>query len=292
MALSEEIAKIVNFPITLPETKHFSDGETYINIKNEVVGEHVFIVQSGSPGPNDAFFEMLQLIHASKRMGAEHITAVFPFFPYRRQERVVELGECISAQLVAELTEKAGAASVILANIHTPHIESFFSVPVTNIELWDVYDTALSDLQITPETHCVVAPDAGSVEDSSIIAKKLNIPLVLAEKHRPSHEVVEITSIAGEIKDRHVVMVDDEVNTAGTVCAVSSALKKHGAQDQILLATHAVFSGDSLKRISNSDLSSIITTDTITHTDTLPEKITTLSAAQPLADAIKLELTN
>lgn len=286
--LAQEIAQQLHLKLGKIEIKRFSDAESFVRITEDVAGAHVFIIQSGSQPANEHLIEILQIIDAAQRSGAEKITTVLPFLPYRRQERAINTGECISAELVAKLLEASGATSVIAGNLHTPHIETFYSISITNIELWDAFIPVLQKQIHNTENYCVVAPDAGSVEDSSIISKALQIPLVLAEKHRPSHDTVQVKCVVGDVSGKNVIIVDDEINTAGTVCAVAKALTDQGARDIILAATHPVLSGDAIKNITNSNIKKIITSNTINLSSSQQsDKITQISVAQIFAEAIR-----
>ncbi|MBU1119292.1 ribose-phosphate pyrophosphokinase [Patescibacteria group bacterium] len=286
--LAASIASQLTVPLVKRDIKTFSDGETYVNIDDNLDQKTVCVVQSGSHPVNDHLVEMLLLIDAARRQNAETIIAVFPFYPYRRQERKVAEGEAIAADVVARLLESVGVLSVIVCNIHAPVIETFFDVPFVNVELWDSLAQHFKSQIDIPEDFCVVAPDAGSIEDSSAIAERIGVSLVRAEKYRPTHDTVSIKSVDGDVSGKNVIMIDDEINTAGTVCGVATALKEAGALDIYLGATHPVLSGPAITRLEKSDLTKIIVADTIV----LPEekridKIEVISAAPELAHAIK-----
>jgi ribose-phosphate pyrophosphokinase len=284
-SLAEKLSQASSIPLGKVDRKQFSDGESHICIKEDLTESTVFVLQSGSKPVHLHLFEALQIAYTAKKMGAKKVISLFSFFPYRRQERALETGECISAELVAQLIESSGLDETILCNIHTPSILSFFSKPVKNIELWDAFIPHLSSFTKN-DTTVVVAPDKGSVEDSAIIANKLSIPLITAEKYRPSPEKVAFKSIDGDVENKNIILVDDEINTGGTVNMIAQELKKRGAQNIILAATHAVLSGNAIKTLLSSPINTILVSDSIPHTN-LPPLFTTIPIASIIAQHLK-----
>ncbi|MBU1167809.1 ribose-phosphate pyrophosphokinase [Patescibacteria group bacterium] len=289
-SLATKIAKELNTKLGSLEIERFSDGEIYVNIKEKLKGKEVFIIQSCSNPANEHLMETLLTIDAAKRSKAKKVTVVFPFYPYRRQERQVKPGEAISAELVAKLVEAAGADAVIAANLHSTTIEPFFKIPITHVRLWDIFINYYKKKIGSTHNFVVVAPDAGSMRRSKTIAQGLGIPLVLVEKSRPKHDVVEISNIVGEVENKNIIMIDDEINTADTLLSVAEALQNLGAKDVFFAAVHAVLSGPAIKRIKKPYLKEIAVTDTVRlHKEKQLAKIKVLTAAKEIATAIKKE---
>lgn len=285
MPLAKGIAQELSQKLGSVEIVHFSDGESHIRILETIRSKHIFVIQSGSAPANDHLFEALQIIHTCTQGGAKNVTAVFPFLPYRRQERAIHEKECVSAKLVAALIEKSGAGALITCNLHTPHIQTFYTIPVIDISPWNLFAEALTKRISSTDSFCIVAPDAGSVHDSTLLSKKLDIPLVRAEKSRPTPDTVSVKCVNGDVKNKNVLMVDDEINTAGTVIAIAAELKKLGAQKIFIAATHAVLSGNAQGKIENSSISEVLTTNTI-HQKNVGGKITQIDTAPLFAQAI------
>jgi ribose-phosphate pyrophosphokinase len=289
--LAIQIAQKLKVSLGKVVIEKFSDGETYVNIKENVKNRVVFIIQSGSDPANEHLVECLLLIDAAKRLKAKKVIVVFPFYPYRRKERHVEKGEAISAEVVAKTIKAAGADKVIACNLHSTTIEPFFKVPLQHLRLWDIFIDHYKSIMSRKNDFAVVAPDLGSRRRSKTIAQGLEIPLILVEKYRPRHDVVEISNVVGEVKDKNVILIDDEINTAGTVIGVSKALKSLGVKDIYICSVHPVLSGDAITRLNKSPIKEILVVNTI---NIPPEKrikkIRILSAAKQIAEAIKENL--
>ncbi len=282
--LKEEIAKFLDIRPTELEVSRFNDGEIKVQIKENIRGHDIFIIQSTIP-PADNLMELLLLIDAAKRASAARITAVIPYFGYARQDRKDQPRVPISAKLVANLIERAGANRVLTIDLHSEQIQGFFDVPVDNIFPTPVFRRYIT--QLSSETHIVVSPDVGGVKRARAIAKKLgNLPLALIDKRRPAPNVAEVVHIIGDVKGKRVVLVDDIIDTGNTLAKAAMALKDKGAIDICAIATHGVFSKGAKKIIDNSPIERVWVTNTLPRRDNWPEKTVSLSIGELLADVI------
>ncbi|MGC8684879.1 MAG: ribose-phosphate pyrophosphokinase [bacterium] len=266
--------------------KTFSDGESRIEINENVRGMDVFAVQSFSIPGNHHIMELLIMIDALKRASAKRITAVIPYYGYARQDRKVTPRTPISAKLVADLLTTAGAQRVLTVDLHAGQIQGFFNIPVDNL-----YAMPVLLEYIKEHIHndiVVVSPDAGGVERARAFAKRLDALIAIIDKRRPKPNVSEIMNIIGDVKDKDALIVDDIVDTAGTITQAAQALKNQGAAKVYGCATHAVLSGNAVERIDDSDMVELIVTDTIKPNErTLNcKKIVVKSIAHLLAEAI------
>ncbi len=282
--LKEEIAKFLDIRPTELEVSRFNDGEIKVQIKENIRGHDIFIIQSTIP-PADNLMELLLLIDAAKRASAARITAVIPYFGYARQDRKDQPRVPISAKLVANLIERAGANRVLTIDLHSEQIQGFFDVPVDNIFPTPVFRRYIT--QLSSETHIVVSPDVGGVKRARAIAKKLgNLPLALIDKRRPAPNVAEVVHIIGDVKGKRVVLVDDIIDTGNTLAKAAVALKDKGAIDICAIATHGVFSKGAKEIIDNSPIERVWVTNTLPRRDNWPEKTVSLSIGELLADVI------
>ncbi len=282
--LKEEIAKFLNIKPTELEVSRFNDGEIKVQIKENIRGHDIFIIQSTIP-PADNLMELLLLIDAAKRASAARITAVIPYFGYARQDRKDQPRVPISAKLVANLIERAGANRVLTIDLHSEQIQGFFDVPVDNIFPTPVFRRYIT--QLSSETHIVVSPDVGGVKRARAIAKKLgNLPLALIDKRRPAPNVAEVVHIIGDVRGKRVVLVDDIIDTGNTLAKAAIALKDKGAIDICAIATHGVFSKGAKDIIDNSPIERVWVTNTLPRRDNWPEKTVSLSIGELLADVI------
>ncbi len=282
--LKEEIAKFLGIKPTELEVSRFNDGEIKVQIKENIRGHDVFIIQSTIP-PADNLMELLLLIDAAKRASAARITAVIPYFGYARQDRKDQPRVPISAKLVANLIERAGANRVLTMDLHSEQIQGFFDVPVDNVFPTPVFRRYIT--QLSSETHVVVSPDVGGVKRARAIAKKLgNLPLALIDKRRPAPNVAEVVNIIGEVGGKRVVLVDDIIDTGNTLAKAAVALKEKGAIDICAIATHGVFSKGAKEIIDSSPIEKVWVTNTLPRRDTWPDKAISLSIGELLADVI------
>jgi len=264
----------------------YSDGESYIQIKENVRGADVFVVQSTSTPVNHHLMELLVIIDALKRSSAERITAVFPYFGYARQDRKDRPRVPISARLVANLLERAGADRILALDLHAAQIQGFFDIPVDHL-----FVTPVMMEYFKPDPSgllTVVSPDAGGVERARAFAKRLNAPLAIIDKRREEPNVADVMNIVGDVEGRNCLIVDDLIDTAGTLVKCADALLGQGATSVSACATHGVLSGPALERIENSRLTEVVLTDSISPTERTLRcgRIRILTVAELLARAI------
>lgn len=284
--LARNIARISKSKFGRIYLEKFSDSEIYVNIKENIKNKDCFIFQSCSNPTNENLMELLIIIDAAKRLKPKKITAVLPFYAYRRQERKIEKGESVTAALVAKLIEAAGADQAILVELHSTKIESFFKIPTTNVRTLPIFHRYFKNKLKRLKDYVVVSPDRGAKEQSLALAQALKIGHVLITKSRPSHEKVKIEKITGHVADKNIIMLDDEINTAGTICKVSYALKNLGAKNIFVAATHGIFSKDALANIALSPIKEVVVTDTIS-LKKKTKKIKTISVANLISKTLK-----
>lgn len=283
--LAEEIADYLGTELGTVKIANFSDGEIYCQIQESVRGADVYVIQSLCHPVNYNIMELMIMLDALRRASARQVTAVIPYYAYARQDRKAQGREAITAKLLSNLLTTAGADRVVALDLHAPQIQGFFDILVdhlfaTPVLVDNIRGRNLNDL-------VVVSPDVGGVGRSRAIAKKLEAPLAIIDKRRPRHNTAEVLNIIGDIKNKTAVIIDDLVDTAGTITEVAKLLVKEGAQEVYVAATHPVLSGPAIERIQNSPIKELIVTNTIP----LPEekkldKITVLSVAGLLGEAI------
>ncbi|HMA53009.1 MAG TPA: ribose-phosphate pyrophosphokinase [Acidobacteriota bacterium] len=264
-ALAQEIVDYLKIDLGRCVLKRFSDGEIRFYIDENVRGEDVFIIQSGSSDANSHLMELFLMIDAFKRASAGRITAVIPYFPYARQDWKDRPRVPISARLVADLIETAGANRVLTMDLHSPQIQGFFSIPVDNLMAAPVLANHIKTLKL--EDLTVVSPDAGGVGRARVFAKRLDAKLAIIDKRRPAPNVAEVLHVIGDVEGRNVIIYDDMVDTAGTLTLGAEALEKEGAKRIFSACTHPVLSGPALDRIGASKLECIFVTNTIPLTE-------------------------
>jgi ribose-phosphate pyrophosphokinase len=289
LALSDGIVKKLNMRLGMATVGRFSDGEVAVEIEENVRGKDVFIIQPTCSPTNENLMELLVMTDALKRASASRITAVLPYYGYARQDRRSRSARVpISAKLVAKMIEQAGANRLLTVDLHADQIQGFFDIPVDNVYsspilLGDVWRQQYKDL-------IVVSPDVGGVVRARALAKRLDdADLAIIDKRRPKANVSEIMHIIGDVDGRTCVLIDDLVDTAGTLCHAAAALKKHGAIKVVAYCTHAVLSGSAMKNLNNSELDELVVTDTIPLNQDAVEsgKIRQLSVAEMLAETIR-----
>ncbi len=289
LALSNGIVKKLNMRLGMATVGRFSDGEIAVEIEENVRGKDVFVIQPTCSPTNENLMELLVMIDALKRASASRITAVLPYYGYARQDRRSRSARVpISAKLVARMIEQAGANRILTVDLHADQIQGFFDIPVDNVYsspilLGDVWRQQYKDL-------IVVSPDVGGVVRARALAKRLDdADLAIIDKRRPKANVSEIMHIIGDVDGRTCVMIDDLVDTAGTLCHAATALKKRGAVKVVAYCTHAVLSGAAMNNLRNSDLDELVVTDTIPLSKEASDlgKIRQLSVAEMLAETIR-----
>ncbi len=286
-ALAKEICEFLALPLAAASVKTFADGEIYLQIKENVRGADVFVVQPTSKPVDRNLMELLLMMDALKRASADRLTAVLPYYGYARQDRKDKPRVPISAKLVAKLLVSAGADRILCLDLHAAQIQGFFDVPVDHLFATPVMIEYLKSVQ-TPET-IVVSPDAGGVERARAFAKRMNVPLAIIDKRRDDVNVAEVMHIIGEVEGCDCLMVDDLIDTAGTLTKGAEALMKHGARRVMACATHGVLSPPAVQRIDDSAISEVVLTNSIPLSEeaTASKKIRTLSVAALRARAIQ-----
>ena len=264
-ALAEAICKELRLPLGDMECGSFSDGECFVSIYETVRGSDVFVIQSTCSPVNDNLMELLVMIDAFKRASAGRITAVIPYFGYARQDRKAKPRDPISAKLVANMLTTAGADRVLTMDLHAAQIQGFFDIPVDNLLgsplFVDYFKSRFGD---DTEHTMVVSPDVGSVSRARAFAQKLNMPLAIVDKRRQKANSSEVMNIIGDVRGKHVILLDDMVDTGGSLCHAAQALMEiGGAQDVTACASHGVLSGPAIDRINSSVLDEVIFLDTI-----------------------------
>jgi ribose-phosphate pyrophosphokinase len=285
--LAAEIAAHLDMPLGNCMVQQFSDGEIYLQIEENVRGADVFVIQPTCTPVERNLMELLLMIDALKRASAERITAVLPYYGYARQDRKDKPRVPISARLIAALLETAGADRVLTLDLHAAQIQGFFDIPVDHLFASPVMIEYFKRHPTTGVT--VVSPDAGGVERARAFAKRLNCPLAILDKRRDEPNVAEVMNVVGEVKGRHCLLVDDLIDTAGTLVKGAEALLEKGAVSVSACATHAVLSGPALERIEKSSLQEVVVTNSIPLSEAGRKvgKIKQLSIANLMADAIR-----
>jgi len=285
--LAESICSILGISLGCGEVKKFSDGETSVDVHQSIRGKDIFIVQSTCSPTNEHLMELLIMLDAMKRASAKRITAVIPYFGYARQDRKASPRTPITAKLVANLLAVSGADRVLTMDLHAGQIQGFFDIPVDNLYSKPVVLNYINERFLN--NLCIVSPDAGGVERARAYAKPLKADLAIIDKKRERANESDVMHIIGEVAGKTCLIVDDMVDTAGTLSNGASALLEAGAKKVVACCTHAVLSGPAISRIEKSSLEEIIVTDTIPLKGdaTMCKKITVLSVAPLLAEAIK-----
>ena len=289
-AVAEQIAKELELPMGQSEVVTFSDGEISVSIKESIRGSDVFVVQSLSSPVNDNLMELLIMIDAFKRASAGRITAVIPYLGYARQDRKTKARDPISAKLVADLITTAGADRVLSMDLHCPQIQGFFNIPVDHllgVPLLAPY--FVEKFKDSRENCMVVSPDLGSVTRARNFAQRFEAPLAIVDKRRQKANVCEVMNIIGDVRDKDVILVDDMIDTAGTLCnAAKAIIEVGGARNVYACATHGVLSGPAIERIQNSVIKELVILDTIAMpAEKKIDKITILPVAPVFAQAIQ-----
>lgn len=287
--LAEKVVQQLHLPLGDAEVSQFSDGEVAVEVNENVRGADVFILQSTCRPTNDNLMELIVMIDAMRRSSAGRITAVVPYFGYARQDRRVRSSRVpISAKVVADMMTGVGVDRVLTVDLHAEQIQGFFDVPVDNVYGSPVL---LDDINIQKyENMVVVSPDIGGVVRARAVAKQLDdCDLAIIDKRRPQANEAQVMHIIGEVEGRTCVLVDDMVDTAGTLCKAATALKEHGAAKVVAYCTHPVLSGKAIDNINNSELDELVVTDTIPLTEAGKncKKIRTLTMANLLAESMR-----
>ena len=283
--LGEEIAQYIGLPLAECNTLRFADGELMVNVQETVRGHDIFVVQPTSNPVNDSYMELLIMIDALKRASARSINIIMPYYGYSRQDRKAKAREPISAKLMADLLQAAGASRVLAMDLHAAQIQGFFNIPIDDFMALPILVQYFKDLGL--EDIVVVSPDHGGTTRARKIALYFDAPIAIVDKRRPKPNVAEVMNIIGDVKDKNVIIVDDIVDTAGTIIAAARALKEQGAKDIYVACTHPLLSGGASERILNSDIKKLICTNSVKLDDSKKnEKIVQLSIAKILGKGI------
>jgi ribose-phosphate pyrophosphokinase len=294
--LAEEIAKRMQTRVGNALVDRFKNEECRIEIRENVRGAEVFVVQSLCRSPqgatvNDSVMELLLIIDALRRASANRITAVIPYYGYAKQDKKTKGREPISAKLVANMIERAGAERIVTLDLHAAQIQGFFDIPVDNLMAAPTLCNYLKNQGLEGDKIVVVSPDAGGVPRAENFAKRLKSTLAVIIKRRPEPDVSEVTHIVGDVDGKIAVVVDDMISTGGTLVKAAEALRRRGATDVYTLATHGIFAGDAIGQFEKSEINRVIVTNTIPRTIE-SSKVEHLTIAQILADAIKRITSN
>lgn len=260
LQLAGEIAEYLELPLGAAEIRTFSDGEIFVKYQENIRGADVFIIQStNSPASN--LLELFLMLDAARKSSARRVTAVIPYYGYCRQDRKDQPRVSISAKLMADLITRAGANRMLTMDLHAAQIQGFFDIPVDHLYSSMAFTEYFKGLEIP--NMVVVAPDVGSLRMARAYAKKLNCGLAFIDKRRPEANAVEVMNVIGEVEGKNVLMLDDMVDTAGTLCAAAGALKEKGAEMILAACTHGILSGPAVNRLQASQIEQVITTNTI-----------------------------
>jgi ribose-phosphate pyrophosphokinase len=284
--LAKEVSEYLNIPLSDAIVSRFSDGEVRVQINESMRGEDVFVIQSLCPPINENIMELLLMLDAIKRASAGRITAVIPYYAYARQDRKDKPRVPISARLLADLITVAGAQRVVVVDLHSPQIQGFFSIPVDNLYALGVLYDYLKD-KVDSSNTVVVSPDAGGVERARLLANKIGCPIAIIYKRRPEPNVAEVLDLIGDVKGKRAIIVDDIIDTAGTVCAASELLLSKGAIRVDVVATHGLLSGPAMERLRKSPVEEVIITNTIPIEHKNLEKFKIVSIAPLIGEAIR-----
>lgn len=289
--LASSIADVLDIPLTSVDIERFRDQEIFVRINENVRGEDIFLIQPTSAPANDHLMELLILIDALVRASAQRITAVIPYFGYARQDRKIGGRTPISAKLVANLISKAGADRVLTVDLHAGQIQGFFDIPTDNLFGQPVFVDDIKDRFSKSERDKLlfVSPDTGGVVRTRSIAKMFNADIAIVDKRRPKAGESEVMNIIGDVAGRTCILYDDIIDSGGTLCNAASALKDHGANSVSAYITHGVLSDPAVQRITESELTELVITDTISQPDKVKDckKIRECSTARLLGEAIR-----
>ncbi len=286
--LSKEIAKRLKIKLVNANIKKFSDGEIYVEINENIRGNSIFVIQSCSHSANDNLMELLICIDALRRSSAKNITAVVPYFGYARQDRKVVPRTAISAKLVSNLITNAGANRILTLDLHAGQIQGFFDIPVDNLFSTPIFVKDIKKNINTNNLVCV-SPDVGGVERARALGRRINASIAIVDKRRPAPGKSEVMNIVGYVKNKTCVIVDDIIDSGGTIVNAAQALRDKGAKDVYAYITHAILSGNAADRIKKSKVKKLLTTDSIDNSKKIKKsgKIQVISISSMMAEAIK-----
>ena len=285
--LCKNIARQLKLKLVNSNIKRFADGEVYVEINENIRGNSIFVIQSTSTPANDNLMELLICIDALRRSSAKNITAVIPYLDYARQDRKVVPRTAISAKLVSNLITNAGANRILSVDLHAGQIQGFFDIPVDNLFATPIFARHIKKVKLN--NLICVAPDVGGVERTRALSRRLNSSIAIIDKRRPTPGKSEVMNIVGNVKNKNCVIVDDIIDSGGTIVNAAQALKNKGAKDVYVYITHAVLSGEAVQKIEKSKIKKLITTDTIDNSKKIvrSKKIEIISLAPMISEAMK-----
>ena len=288
LSLSKSIARQLKLKLVNTNIKSFADGEVYVEINENIRGNSVFVIQSTSTPANDNLMELLLCVDALRRSSAKNITAVIPYFGYARQDRKVVPRTSISAKLVSNLITNAGASRIVTVDLHSGQIQGFFDIPVDNLFTTPLFTRYIKKNLKNKNLICV-SPDVGGVQRTRGLATKINVDLAIIDKRRSQPGKSQVMRIIGNVQNKECIIVDDIIDSGGTIVNAVDALIKEGAKSVYVFVTHAVLSGEAINKIKKSKINKLIITDSIDNTKKIKNvsKIQVLSIAPLMAEAIK-----
>ncbi len=286
--LSQKISKFLKNRLVNSNIRKFADGEIYVEINENIRGNSIFLIQSVSSPANDNLMELLLSIDALKRSSAKNITAVIPYFGYARQDRKVVPRTSISAKLVSNLIAKAGADRVVTVDLHSGQIQGFFDIPVDNLFATPIFARHIKK-KLKKNNIICVAPDVGGTARARALGKLLNVDLAIVDKRRPAPGKSEVMNVIGNVKNKTCILVDDIIDSGGTIVNAASELKKRGAKDVHVYVTHGVLSGSAVEKIKKSSIKNLVVTDTIDNSMKVKKakNIEVLTISNLVGEAIK-----
>ncbi|WP_234117071.1 ribose-phosphate diphosphokinase [Clostridium hydrogenum] len=286
--LANDIADIIGVTVGESKVSKFSNGEISVDINETVRGTDLFLVQTLCEPVNDSIMELLIMLDAFKRASAGRVTAVIPHYAYARQDRKAKARQPITAKLMADLIHAAGADRVLTMDLHAPQIQGFFDIPVDHLEGVPIIAKYFKGLSIPEDEIVVVSPDIGGVKRARKFAEKLHAPIAIIDKRRPKPNVSEVMSLIGDVNGKRAILVDDMIDTAGSIVNAAEALIKMGSKEVYACCTHGVLSGPAIERLEKSPIKEVVTLNTIpVSEDKLIDKIKVLSVAPIFAEAIR-----
>ncbi|HLC50161.1 MAG TPA: ribose-phosphate pyrophosphokinase [Candidatus Nanoarchaeia archaeon] len=285
-ALAEEVSKALKIPLTPVDTRKFHDGEIYCRVLESVRGCDVYIIQPTSSDANHNLMELLIMVDAIKRSSPDNITAVVPYYGYCRQDKKTKPREPITAKLVANMMQVAGIDRVIFFDLHVAQVQGFFDIPSDNLDLIPLFCDYIIGKKA--KEIVLVSPDAGGAARVRTFAKVINAPIAIVDKRRPEANVAKVENVIGDVKGKTAFMIDDIIDTAGSITEAAKILKQFGAKEVYALATHGVLSGPAIERIQNSEIKEVVVTNTIAIPDEKRiSKLKIISIAPLLAETVK-----
>ncbi|MBT9130676.1 MAG: Ribose-phosphate pyrophosphokinase [candidate division WS2 bacterium] len=285
LELSRKVAKYIGLPLGDIALSNFADGEINVQIKESVRGLDIFLIQSTCRPVNENYMELLIIVDALRRASARSINVITPYFGYARQDRKAKGREPITAKLMANLLTAAGASRMVAVDLHSGQIQGFFDIPLDNLSSLFIFYNYLKKKKLTEVV--IASPDPGSIARSRSLAEEFQAPLAVVDKRRPLPNASEVMNVIGEVEGKTVIMLDDMIDTGGTAAQAAIELRNRGAKDMYICATHAVFSGDAIKKLQNCGVTEVIVTDTIPLSEnSLSPELTVLSVAPLIGEGI------